>query len=198
MKSRALTATRLRLMLSLSLFVIAILTSVILSFVYDKLDGVATEVSHVAVDANASQDNVQTLQKIQKELDSEKDVVARAGDIVADSQSYQYQDQIIGDLNEYADKAGIKITTIDFTASTPAATAPASKSAPAPPAPSGVKSTSVSITLQNPIPYANMLRFIHSIEQNLTKMQISRVGLAKGTGSDSVTSEVLTMQVYIK
>jgi hypothetical protein len=119
---------------------------------------------------------------------------------VADSQSYQYQNQIIGDLNDYANKAGIAITSIDFVADTPAATTtpPAGTRTPTTIAPAGVKSTSVSITLQNPVPYDNMLRFIHSIEQNLTKMQISKIGLAKGSSGNAVTSEILTIQVYIK
>jgi hypothetical protein len=159
----------------------------------------AIDVSHVVVDADASQSNIQTLQKIQKELASQKDVIARAGDIVADSQSYQYQNQIIGDLNDYARKAGINITNIDFVAAAPT-TAPSAGATTTPTviAPAGVKSTSVSITLQNPVPYDSMLHFIYSIEQNLTKMQISKVGLAKGSTGSAVASEVLTIQVYIK
>jgi len=50
-----------------------------------QLRQVATDVSHVVVDANASQDNLTTLEKIKKTLASEQDTVARTNQIVAES-----------------------------------------------------------------------------------------------------------------
>ncbi len=198
MKNYPLTAVRLRLMLSLSLFAIALIASVVVYFAYHSLYGVAVEVSHVSADSDASQSNVQTLQQLEKKLAENEDVVKRAGKIVADSKSYQYQNQIIADLNGYARKAGISITNIDFADTTEKSAASTPKAPAAPAAPAGVKSTYVSVTLANPVRYNNILRFIHSIEQNLTKMQIAKVGLAKGESGKSVTSEVLTIQVYIR
>jgi hypothetical protein len=195
MKGRTLSATGLRLSLSLLLFVITLIAAVALSLANTWLQEYATDVSHATIDANASQDNIQTLQKIQQELTNDKDIIERASSIVADSQSYQYQDQIITDLNNYAERAGIAITNIDFIGSTPVAGATPT---PAPSvAPSGVKSTSVSVTLKNPVNYDNLLQFIKSIEQNLTKMQVSKIGLAKDA-QGGVTSEVLTVEVYIR
>lgn len=191
-----LTPTNVRLMLSISLFTIAIGAAVIIHFLNAGMDEYAEKVSRANADSVASQDNIQNLQKIQQELLANRDVIERTTSIVADSQSYEYQNQIITDLNDYANRAGISVTNIDFTegasASTSTPTAPATS-----PAPAGVKSTSVSITLKNPVAYDNLLRFIHSIEQNLTKMQISRIGLTKDT-TGNVTSEVLTIEVYIK
>lgn len=200
MRKYALTATSLRLALTCSMFAIALLTSAAMYFAYGKLQEVAVATSHVVADANASQDNIQTLQKLEEKLQQEKDVVARANSIVASSQSYQYQNQIINDLNAFAGKAGIGITNIDFgEAGTPGSSSsnaqPAKPTAPAPP---GLTATTVSVTLANPVPYDGMLRFIHAIEQNLTKMQISNVALAKGSEGNTITSEVLTIQVYLK
>lgn len=199
-KSKKLTATGLRLILSISLFMIAAICIIGFVYVQGHLHTVAVDTSHIVVDANASQNNLQTLQKIQKTLEADKDVISRTNSIVADSQSYQYQDQIIGDLNNYATKAGISITNIDFSAvaaATPATPAAGGTKSPAA-APSGVKSTSVTVTISNPVSYSNLLVFIRSVEQNLTKMQISRVGLSKGADSSTVTSESLAVEVYIK
>lgn len=198
MQKYPLTAVRLRLILSLSLFVIALITSAVMYFVYNRLYEVAIDVSHAVADSHASQDNIQTLQKVQKELEKNKDVIARAGNIVADSQSYQYQNQIISDLNTFAGNAGIGITNIDFAGGNPTGGPATTPKTNGPVAPTGVKSTSVSVTLQNPVPYDSLLRFIRSIEQNLTKMQISKVSLAKGPSGSDVTSEVLTIQVYVR
>lgn len=199
MARHSLTATGLRLILSALLLVIAVTASVAIYVLNKSLASYATEVSHATADAGASQNNIQALQKVQRELSANKAIIERTNNIVADSQSYQYQDQIITDINDYASKAGIGITNIDFGAST-APTATPGKAGTVPPSTVtviGVKSTSVSITIKNPVVYNNLLRFIHSIEQNLTKMQVSRIGLVKGTGSD-ITSEVLTIEVYIK
>ena len=72
---KSFTATQLRMTLSISLFVIAILGGVMFSFANGQLEAFATEVSHVSIDADASRNNVQTLQTIQKELEENKDVI---------------------------------------------------------------------------------------------------------------------------
>lgn len=195
-KWHSLTASQLRMILSFSLFVIAILAAAGFYFVNSHLKTYAVEVSHVAVDANASRDSLQNLQKIEKQLKEDQDVVQKTNNIVAESQSYQYQDQIITDINDYATRAGIGITDINF--STTASTTQTAAPTPTTPAPSGVKSTSVAITLKNPINYDSLLRFLKSIEQNLTKMQVSRVNLSKDTSGSGVTSDILTLQVYVR
>lgn len=203
MKHRTLTATSLRLALSVSLFAIALLAGGLFYFVDSQLHGVAVNVSHTLVDATTSQNNVQVLQQIERQLADDKDVISRAKSIVADSQSYQYQDQIVGDLNKYAGKSGITITNIDFSNGSSTGSAPATNktqtTTPQAAAPSGVKTTSVSVTLENPVGYQNFLKFLRYIEDNLTKMQVQKVSLSKGSGSgDDVASDVLTIQVYVR
>jgi hypothetical protein len=194
MKNYHLTAARLRVILTISIFTILAIAFVLATFAYSELKKVAIDVSHTKVDADASQNNIQTLQQIQQTLIDNKDVIERTNSIVADSQSYQYQDQILADLNDYANKAGITITNINFVPSTTTPTPGSTATAP----PTGVKITSVSVTLKNPLNYNNLLRFTKSIEQNLTKMQISKVSLSKSTTNNEVTSDVLTIEVYIR
>jgi hypothetical protein len=199
MKGKPLTPTGLRLILSISLFVITGIGGVAFSFVNETLEKVAIDVNHKAVDASASQNNFQTLQSIQHQLEEKKDVVERARSIVADSQSYQYQDQIITDLSDYAKRSNIEITNMDFSAATQAGAAPkTTPSALTAPTPTGVKSTSVSVTLKNPVNYNNLLQFIYAIEQNLTKMQVSKVGLSKDATGGGITSDLLTIEVYVR
>jgi len=203
---KSFTATQLRLTLSISLFVVAILGGVMFSFADRQLKAVATDVSHVAIDADASRNNVQTLQKIQALLENNKDVIAKTNSIVADSQSYQYQNQIVSDLNKYASQAGITITNLDFAAGDSTAGSgstgtktPGTTTTPSAAAPAGVKTTSVAVTMENPISYNSFLKFLRSIEDNLTKMQVQKVSLSKGTGEgDQISSDVLTIQVYVR
>lgn len=198
-KGRPFTATQLRLLLSVSMFVIAVLAGVGFVFVNSQLKQYAIQVSHVAADASASRDNLQNLQAIEKQLEEDQDIVQKTNSIVAESQSYQYQDQIITDINNYASRAGIGITDINFSSQTTSSnTTPGTSTPSTQIVPSGVKSSSVAITLKNPINYDNMLRFIRSIEQNLTKMQVSRINLSKDTSTGGVISDVLTLQVYVR
>jgi len=199
MKKHPLTATGLRLMLSISLFLTAAIGITVASVADKTLKGVAVDTSHTVADATASQNNLQNLQKLQQDLKTKQDVVTRAASIVAESRSYEYQNQIINDLNDYAARAGLGIVNIDFSSGQLGTTAPSTAvPVPATPAINGVKSTSVSITLKSPFDYGNMLRFIKSIEQNLTKMQISNIGLSKSPEGNGISSDVLNIEVYIK
>lgn len=199
-----LNAVTLRMILSASLLLIIAIAATIVYFANTQLREVATTVSHKEADAEASENAVQTLKQIQSRLKKEENTIARVNSIVADSKSYQYQNQIISDLNDYASKANITITNLDFSASN-AATTPATPAAPATPDATasqpltgGLKSTSVSVTLANPVDYNNLLRFIRLIEQNLTKMQISKVNVSKEASSNSVNTETFTIEVYIR
>lgn len=198
MIKKPLTAARLRVILTLSLGAITLIGAGAFTFADSQLRRVAIETNHTTVDASASQNNITTLQKVQTILAAEQTVIERASSIVADSKSYQYQDQIITDLNGFASRNSVTITNVDF-GSTQGAGATAAPTTTTPAVSGGVKSTSAVVTLKTPVNYNNLLRFIESIEQNLTKMQVSKVSLSRGssTGRD-VTSDALTIEVYIR
>lgn len=196
-KKQQLTPTRLRMILVSSLFLIAILGIVGFSFANTQLTQTATSVSHIVVDADASQNSLDTLEKLKTTLANDQDVVSRAGSIVADSQSYQYQDQILTDINSYATQAGIGIANINF--GTPSTTSP-STAAPATSVfvPAGVKTTTVTVALDNPVDYDHLLNFFQSIENNLTKMQIAKISISKDATDNDVSSDILTIDVYVR
>jgi len=188
------------MILIICLFIVASIGTALFWLTDDYLRNFAVDVNHTTVDAAASRDNIQTLQKIKEELAAKQDIVDRASSIVADSKSYQYQDQIIKDLNDYAAKAGVTILSLDFSSSATSTPSPSAPKTPVATTPSinGVKSVSVSVLLKNPMSYNNMLRFIQSIEQNLTKMQIAKISLTKDVATGGVTSEAFTIEVYTR
>lgn len=196
MKLGSLTATRLRLLLSASLFLIVAIGVGIFSLAESQLKKFAVEVNHATIDSQASENNIQALQKIEQELTSQQETVLKANKIAANSQSYQYQNQIISDLNRYAKRAGITLTNIDFASETTASSGSPSGSAPATPAPAGLKPATISVAIKSPTNYKNLLRFLHSLEQNLTKMQVSSISLSKS--EEGISSEVLNIQVYVR
>jgi len=193
-----LTATTLRAVLSFSLLLIILLAAGGFSIANGWLQNLATDVSHATADASASRTTIATLEQLQETLAENRDVIERANNIVAESQSYQYQDQIIQDLNNYAATAGLTLTNFNFSAQDSETTPQEGQEATQDVAPpSGINSTLVSVTIKNPVNYDNLLRFFYAIEQNLTKMQITNISLTSGDGND-VTSEALVIEVYIR
>ncbi|NCU37781.1 hypothetical protein EOL96_01815 [Candidatus Saccharibacteria bacterium] len=215
MKHTSITPTRLRLVLS-GLFIALLAIGVALfMFGYNILADKMNDSRVIAAEAQASNTSLQNLMAIEKALKENQEAVERSSQIVAESQMYSYQDQIITDLYNFAANAQLSIENISFTDATATPTTPnsgpttatsgagaqASGASPAQVAPSGIKSVTATITVKNPVNYNAMLTFLHSIESSLFKMRVSQVSLSK-TADDSdateVTSDSLTIEVYIK
>lgn len=204
MKLSSMTPVKLRLILGFSLVILSVLGVGVFTFGYGQIKDFVVTAQDVASKAQTSQSSIQDLVTTKKFLETNADAVNRANQLVAESKSYVYQDQVISDINKYASEAGLVITNIAFAAATTTATSgaastPAAGSATA--APSGVKSITANVTVQNPTDYLAMLNFIHLIEQSLFRMQISQVGIS-ASGDDKhpnqVSSDILTIEVYVR
>lgn len=203
MKLNNLTPVKLRLVLISALLLLIALGIAAFILGNRMLAGVAQSSQEAVAKAEASNSSLQNLIETERRLKELSSTVDRADKLVSESKRYLYQDQIIKDINAYANEAGLKITNITFTdAKTTAvsgAAAPAVGGGGA--APGGVKSTTATVTLDTPIKYKSMLTFIHLIEQSLFRMQVSQIGISKGNesdGPDSVVSDILTIEVYVR
>ena len=206
-KKFTLTATNLRIILAVSLVVITAIGAGGFALAYNWLDGFAADASTVASHAAASESELQELSQTEKMLKTQHHAVERASKIAAESKSYQYQDQIINDLNDFARKAGITIADITFAdnnakGSSSSSSSSSSKTGTSLPAIAGLKATTASVTVKNPVEYRKLLTFIYLVEQSLTKMRIANVDLSRSTAQgqppDSITSNTLTIEVYLR
>ncbi len=214
MKTSSLTPSKLRAILSVCMFLLLAAAIGLFAFGYRVLADYSAAARTTAAQAQASNSTLQDLKKTEAELKANSETVARASQIVAESKSYVYQDQIIRDINNFATNSGITVTNITFadakvtptTVSAPVASAtPTAAGGPvtgtATASPVGVKSMTATVTLKNPVSFTSMLRFIHSIEGGLFKMRISQVTLSRSGDSkspDEVTSDALTIEVYVR
>lgn len=210
-KKFTLTATNLRIILAVSLVVITAIGAGGFALAYNWLDGFAADASTVASHAAASESELQELSQTEKMLKTQHHAVERASKIAAESKSYQYQDQIINDLNDFARKAGITISDITFaddnakggsSSSSSSSASSSGKTGTSLPAIAGLKATTASVTVKNPVEYRKLLTFMYLVEQSLTKMRIANVDLsrstAQGQAPDSITSNTLTIEVYLR
>lgn len=198
-----LTAQKLRLLLICSILLLILIGGTAFWYVNQQLTGFANQVRVTAATANASTADLTNLQSLKTQLAEDADTVERTKNIVADSQSYSYQDQIIKDINTYANRAGVTITSYTFMTDTPSAaggqraevSGQSSTKAVA-----GLKSVGVAIAIKSPVKYTNIMNFIHAIEQNLTKMQLSGISLTKDSQAqtDNITAGTLTIEVYTR
>lgn len=213
-----LNAQKLRLILVGTILLILVISIVIFVFARNVLSSYASEVQEVDATAASSSKNLSELSQLQEKLANNQESVLRARNLVAESRSYTYQDQIIRDVNNFADKSGVAITVYQFnnegteTSSTPSGGS--SSSAPATSSPSaaqssgianatttvsGLKTVSVNVTVKTPVSYEAIMNFIHMIEQNLTKMQLKGISLTRDPtpNSNKVITTSLTIEVYV-
>lgn len=202
-----MTAQKLRMLLLASIIGLVLIAGAVFWLIRGHLMTFAHEVQQSNAEANSSTQNLATLEHLKTQLSQDADTVERTKNIVAESKSYAYQDQIIKDINTYASRSGVSVSGYTFSADTGATAGTAVTSTP--PAAStqatagaktvtGLKSVSVSVNLKSPVKYESVMNFIHSIEQNLTKMQLAGISLTKDPTSDNVTASALTIEVYTR
>ena len=195
---KVLNASIARIVLSLLLLIILSAMVGLVIFAYSFLSKTSEEVGKMQTEAIAVDAKIQSLLASKSQLDRNSDTVKKAKNIASESKLYQYQNQIIKDLNTYADRAGIPIKAFSFQnePTTSAKTATSSKRTPASPA--GVKSTFVSIQLGDHIDYTKFLHFLSLIEKNVTRMQLSGVSISRGANNHEISIQSLEVKVYTR
>ena len=195
---KVLNASIARIILSLLLLIILSAMVGLVIFAYSFLSKTSEEVGKMQTEAIAVDAKIQSLLASKSQLDRNSDTVKKAKNIVSESKLYQYQNQIIKDLNTYADRAGIPIKAFSFQnePTTSAKTTKSSKRTPASPA--GVKSTFVSIQLGDHIDYTKFLHFLSLIEKNVTRMQLSGVSISRGANNHEISIQSLEVKVYTR
>ena len=195
---KVLNASIARIVLSLLLLIILSAMVGLVIFAYSFLSKTSEEVGKMQTEAIAVDTKIQSLLASKSQLDRNSDTVKKAKNIVSESKLYQYQNQIIQDLNTYADRAGIPIKSFSFQnePTTSAKTATSSKQTSTSPA--GVKSTFVSIQLGDHIDYTKFLHFLSLIEKNVTRMQLSGVSISRGANNHEISIQSLEVKVYTR
>lgn len=169
--------------------------------------GLAEYAQKVVIDrqtANTSSKDLSALQRLKTQLEEDSVAVNRAEKIVAETKYYKYQNQIIEDINTYAKASKITVQGYAFDAGSANTTTPATGATTAVPPVAVVagapKTTSVSVNIQSPVNYKAFLQFVHAIEINLTKMQLSGISISKPEDSNvnNVNVSPLTIEVYIQ
>ena len=195
---KVLNASIARIILSLLLLIILSAMVGLVIFAYSFLSKTSEEVGKMQTEAIAVDAKIQSLLASKSQLDRNSDTVKKAKNIVSESKLYQYQNQIIQDLNTYADRAGIPIKSFSFQNEPTTSTKTATSSKQTSTSPAGVKSTFVSIQLGDHIDYTKFLHFLSLIEKNVTRMQLSGVSISRGANNHEISIQSLEVKVYTR
>lgn len=198
---KGLTASSARIVLAL--FLLIILAAMVAGsyFAYSFLSTTSKEVADMQTEASAVDMKIQNLLKLKDQLEKNPVATKKAEQIVADSKSYQYQNQIVNDLSIYAGKANVPIQSFTFqdgSTSSKSSSSSSQTTAKKPTSVNGVKSITVSIQLGDKVPYNNLLHFLHLVENNVTRMQISGVSISRGEQRGEVSAQSLELGVYVR
>ncbi len=206
-KKPGMSASSLKMALITFVFLAAVAIPLASWFGIQALRNESRLASSAVDEANAiDQTNLETL-NLWKKLNQKRDVAEKARKIVADSQSYSYQDVIVRDLDNLAKKSGIRIIRYDFVNAGNKKTKPGADRKNETPKPkpvkgssdSSLKTVSVNVSIEGPVSYYKLLRFINYIEQNSTKMQLSGVSIyGNNSNRDKINTEMLTIEVYVR
>lgn len=198
---KGLTASSARIVLAL--FLLIILAAMVAGsyFAYSFLSTTSKEVADMQTEASAVDMKIQNLLKLKEQLEKNPVATKKAEQIVADSKSYQYQNQIVNDLSIYAGKANVPIQSFTFqdgSTSSKSSSSSSQTTAKKPTSVSGVKSITVSIQLGDKVPYNNLLHFLYLVENNVTRMQIYGVSISRGEQRGEVSAQSLELGVYVR
>lgn len=166
------------------------------------LGNYATEVSKVTTKSKSTQKSLDNLAEAKRTLKDHKKITEKAKNIVAQSKSYKYQNQVISDLNTYASQTGVSIQSFAFIDAAASKEKPKTKSSTDI---AGVGSARITISLDSPLPYDNLMRFLSLMELNVTRMQVTALSISaadvpeeESNGKSWVNVPTITIEVYLQ
>lgn len=213
----AMNARRLRTILIIVMLLI--IAAVAGGFIYAQksLTGYAQEISQLNANADTGDQSIATLKNVENRLKDEKDTIEAAHSVVADNSTFA--ERVVSDVTRAAAEAKVAIKTVEFvdtpaTGSTaptaaPMATPPAAATtnplsadrstagATATPAAPSISQKSISIAIESPVKYTNLMDFIRRVESNEIKLQIASVNLTKGENG-TVTTQTFSIGAYVR
>lgn len=186
---KSLRATSLR-----NILIFLVLLTIVIaggSFYFGRqwLHDYAVTVNHEVAEATNSNSDVSTLKKLQKEIEQQQTIIGKTQTLFSDQSNYQTQ--VVQDVSRYAAQLGMPTPNFTFqsSASTPSAGSPQTST------PATAPGNTVTVTIESPIAYTTLLKFISAIEQNLPKMQLTGINIGRSDGG-MVTTDALTIQVF--
>lgn len=191
-KEKQLKATSLRTFLIISIFLLLTISVVGFYFAQNYLRELAVKNLPQETNTTATSTTANETKAIQAELAKYQDIGNKSSSFFASSQTYQ--NQITNDIKSYGSVSGISINNFSFDQSTSSSSDSRSTSSSG-----GLNSKNVVITIESPVQFTKLMKFIKGIESNLPKMQVSNISITPSSSSkEAVNVEPITIDYYVR
>ncbi len=195
-----MTAQRLRIVLFFIMVLIMVAAVVGFTIVQKNLADYATSISKLNADAQSGDKDIRTLQELKSRLAAQQDLIQKTRSVVGDPSTYA--DTVIRDITRIGAESGVPVKSILFAGDTVAEVAPQSTptSTVAPSttfSSSTVTKKTVTVSIQSPLSYTSLMKFLSGIESNDLRMRVAKVTMTKDKGNDVGTQD-LSIEVYVR
>lgn len=155
-------------------------------FGYQQLQTKTQAAQQAITDAETSRQNLTNMQGLRPYLNRLSATVKTADKMAALLEAHRYQDQTVSILKGFADRSGVQITQIDFTADKEADQ-------------TNSKSVIVKASLKSPLSYDSFLKFLLIVENEISPLQLTSVSLQQATEDNKlITVGDIEFKVYVK
>ncbi len=191
MKKFIIKATSLRLLMIIAIILITAGAVVSFYLVQSALLKSALEKKDETPGSSSTNLSSHDLKALKEKISSFQNTISKTSTISVIGS--KYQDQAIKDLNKYASLSGVIIDG-GFSFTRPVSSEASSKLT------FGALTTMpVVITLVNPVPIANFIKFLKLIESNLPIMQITGINISRASNSkNDITTDPLTIEILTR
>lgn len=188
MKKTGFQPTTLRIILVSVMLLVTAATIIIFLLVQQKLLKNINKTTETQIITSLTTSEAQALKL---KINNMEPALEKLDNIAISTQNYQ--DQAIKDLNKYASLSGVTIDggfsfsrpiTMDITTQIVFG---------------NIQSQPVVITLANPVPFDNFLKFIRLVEENIPLMQLTGINISRSqTSNTDIITDPITIEVLTK
>ena len=211
MKSKAMSSTLLEKLLIFAVFVIVAGIFGIFFVASDFAKSRAQAANNALTKAASTQKEIDETTAAYRWIEDNPVLVDKTNKLVAEAQSYKYQEQVINDLERYASQSDVQLRSYTFSDNTTASgatgessssssTTPAAGAAATTPttgATGGMKTATVQIGFGDGIGYSSFLKFLKRVENNVTRMQVTSLTLSPDAENQGLVQPEMTISVFL-
>ena len=192
LKRKSMTAVKFRLVLTILMIIVVILMAGLFLFGYRNMQSVSVETAKRQADASASEDSVENLKRLQKNLADLDGVSEKLQGLRSSNTIPQFDTE--RSLRTIADQLGLEVRNITFidgdSGSTEGSTSTGTTTTP-----TTTRSSKISFQFSRPISYIELIRFLDAIETSTPKLTLEGITIPVDSTRNSIDPGTLTLEL---
>ena len=190
LKRKTMTAVKFRLVLTILMVIVVILMVGLFLFGYRNMQSVSAETAKRQADASASEDSVENLKRLQRNLAELDGVNEKLQSLRSSNTIPQFDTE--RSLRTIADQLGLEIRNITFIDGGSSSTEGSTNTTTTPAA---ARSSKISFQFSRPISYIELIRFLDAIETSTPKLTLEGITIPVESTRSSIDPGTLTLEL---